>query len=399
MERRTILFLIVSFAIVIGYTIMLQKMRPPVANNPPAAQNPQGAAKADKKDADKGKPQGEEKKPADGQAAEKPAANVEDEKEKTQAKEAKEDNAEKEKEKVPGEKKLDEKAAAVEAPPEPAIPEEWLTLGSVDPKGPYRIMATLTNRGAALARIELSNEKYRDIDVRSGYLGHILTNPATKTVGCPVQLVGPGTPAEKAGLEVGDLIIAAAGRTIKSPGDLKEALGHTKPNQTIELTVVRGDKTQKLTPTLTRYPMEVIRPPYPLEMMPPPLDGPLAMNADDPLSMLMTIDKIDDQSIPEDTDAVKAIEEREKDKKLTDSEKHELEEKINRENLDRELPGVRLRSGVWEIVKDKTNENQAVFKRVCLSSTWMFTKRTSWKRCRKLPRTMPTFKAIISPWG
>ena len=205
------------------------------------------------------------------------------------------------------------------------------------------MMVTLTNRGAALARIELSDPKYRDIDIRSGYLGHILTDPQTKAAGCPVQLVGQGTPAEKAGLKVGDLIVGAAGQSIKSPGDLKKALGGVKPGRTIELNILRGGKPEKLSATLTRYPMEVIRPPYPLEMMPPPEEGPLRLNTDDPLSLLMTMQQIDDRKIPDDADILKAIEEAEKGKKLTDSEKTSLTDKINKENLDLEMKGIALR--------------------------------------------------------
>jgi cytoskeletal protein RodZ len=123
MERRLILFLVVSFALMVGYTTVLQKWPgAKVAENQPAA------AQVEKKAADKDKPQAEAKKTAEKGTAEKqPAA---------------EKNAEKE-------PKPEAKATA-EAPAEPPISEEWLTLGSVDPKDPYRMMVTLTNRGDML---------------------------------------------------------------------------------------------------------------------------------------------------------------------------------------------------------------------------------------------------------
>ena len=39
---------------------------------------------------------------------------------------------------------------------------------------PYRMLVTLTNKGAAVARIELNSPRYCDIDDRSGYLGHLV---------------------------------------------------------------------------------------------------------------------------------------------------------------------------------------------------------------------------------
>ena len=43
--------------------------------------------------------------------------------------------------------------------PEPEVPEQWVTLGSADENDPYRMLVTLTNRGAAVARIELSSPR------------------------------------------------------------------------------------------------------------------------------------------------------------------------------------------------------------------------------------------------
>jgi membrane-associated protease RseP (regulator of RpoE activity) len=161
--------------------------------------------------------------------------------------------------------------------------------------------------------------------------------------GCPVQLVGPGTPAEKAGLKVGDLIKAVGERTIVSADSLKEALGRYKPGRKVKLKIVRGGKEQTLEATLTRYPMEVIRPPYPLEMMPPPEDGPLKENANDPLSLLMTMQQIDDKTIPDDDKIVEEVDKSLEKKALSAQEKSDF---LTKEVLDRELQGVALRDGV-----------------------------------------------------
>ena len=68
----------------------------------------------------------------------------------------------------------------IQAPPQPKEPERWLTLGSANPDDPYRMLVTLTNKGAAVTRIELSSPKYRDIDHRNGYLGHLVISQQYK---------------------------------------------------------------------------------------------------------------------------------------------------------------------------------------------------------------------------
>ena len=54
------------------------------------------------------------------------------------------------------------------------------------------MLATFSNRGAALVRIELSSPRYHDLDDRGGYLGHLVIDEDAKGDGCPVQVVGAG---------------------------------------------------------------------------------------------------------------------------------------------------------------------------------------------------------------
>jgi YidC/Oxa1 family membrane protein insertase len=340
MDRRLIMFFVVSFALMVGYTMLMQKFAPP-AEKAPIAQAEKKGGEAGKAEAEK---KGEGKKPAEKENAEKPADQAAAEKKENEPGEN-------------GEKKPEEKAAVEAA--EPVIPEECLMLGSVDPDSPYRMGVTVTNRGAAVMRIELSQTNFRDIDIRSGYLGHIITDPKGKVAGCPVQLIGAGSPAEKAGLKVGDVIVSAAGQDVKSIDDLKKILGRTRPDQTIELGIVRGGKPETLSATLTRYPLEVVRPAYPLEMMPVPEDGPLRMNYDDPFSLLMTMQQIDDVKIADNTEIAKAIEDAEKEKRLSDIDKAALAEKTNKENLVREIKGIALRDSVWQ--KVEADQEHVVF--------------------------------------
>ena len=88
--------------------------------------------------------------------------------------------------KKPGEKESAKPASAAKPKPpvvvaEPQLPDAFATLGSANPVSPYRMLVTLTSRGAAVARIELSSERYRDLEDRSGYFGHLVMNEGAGT--------------------------------------------------------------------------------------------------------------------------------------------------------------------------------------------------------------------------
>lgn len=132
---------------------------------------------------------------------------------------------------------------------------EFITLGSMDPKSPYRMLITLSNRGAAVSRIELNEKVYSDTLDKTGYLGQIVVDETMVTnelkLGLPgvaVQVVGAGTAAEKAGLKPGDRIVAVTlGKdsqkiAINSFDDLRNSLMKTKPGEKISLDVIKADK-------------------------------------------------------------------------------------------------------------------------------------------------------------
>lgn len=163
-----------------------------------------------------------------------------------------------------GERKPDSEKPAP-APPavEVKVPDEWVALGSLDPDGPYRMLVTLTNRGAAVQRIELNTPRFHDSEDRSGYLGHVAGDDTARGEGCPVQVVGPGTPAERAKLAPGDLIKAVDGAPVRGAISLEAALHETKPGQTVRLTVARNGKELELPVQLGRRPLAILRPESP----------------------------------------------------------------------------------------------------------------------------------------
>ena len=61
--------------------------------------------------------------------------------------------------------------------------------------------------------------------------------------GALVQNVAPGSPADQAGVQQGDVITAANGRTITGEDDLLVALAHSKPGQSMTLTLNRNGST------------------------------------------------------------------------------------------------------------------------------------------------------------
>ena len=182
----------------------------------------------------------------------------------------------------------DEDQPAAVPPRAVDVPQQYLTLGSLDPESGYRMLVTLTNTGGAVRRAELSSPRYRDQHDRSGYLGELELKAVDG--GVEVQVVGPGTPAAKAGLAVGDIITGIAGRqTIETetPEDFAKALGKTEPERQITLLVRRGNgEVQRLEVALIWRPFAVVRPEienYWMRDEKPPADF------EDPPSFLVTL--------------------------------------------------------------------------------------------------------------
>jgi YidC/Oxa1 family membrane protein insertase len=206
-----------------------------------------------------------------------------------------------------------------DAPPlesEPDVPAQFVTLGSVDPESPYRMLATLTNEGAAVRRIELSSPRYLDDHDRSGYLGHLELS-ADGGAGLIVQAVGAGTPAAVAGLQspefsddgtiVADRLIEAgvdALAPLTKLSDFTELVAKTKRNQTLKLVVERDGQRRTLEVKLARRPLEVIRP----ESENIALRG-VAVPEDwvDPMSFLFTFQQVDEDAIAPKKTEVKGV--------------------------------------------------------------------------------------------
>lgn len=152
------------------------------------------------------------------------------------------------------------------APQKRTIPQKFISLGSLASDSPYRFLVTFDNKAGSIHRLELvhrhrkSNKlKYKDLEVRYGYLGHLdlLTIEST---GCQVQTVGSKTPADIAGIQVGDILTKFNDEPIQSRNEFEAAIEKTKPGETVNLTVKRDATEITMSVELMRQPLEVIRP-------------------------------------------------------------------------------------------------------------------------------------------
>jgi YidC/Oxa1 family membrane protein insertase len=175
------------------------------------------------------------------------------------------------------------------AEPAEESPRERHTLGSLDPNDPAGMLVTLTSRGAAIERIELSGGNFHDQDDRSGYIGHLALEPAADA-GCRIGIVGRATPADAAGLRAGDVIVRLGGTPTPDPRSLQAVLAATRPGQRLPVEVSRDGRTLTQEVVLDRRPLEVVRPEFRTEPVAEPDAQPC-----DPLSFRLSFEARDDR--------------------------------------------------------------------------------------------------------
>jgi len=79
-----------------------------------------------------------------------------------------------------------------------------------------------------------------------------------KAQGVLVRGVEEGSPAEKAGIEAGDIITRFDGKPIEKPADLPRAVGNTKPGSQVAMTVFRRGVTKDLKVTVAEIEPEKV---------------------------------------------------------------------------------------------------------------------------------------------
>lgn len=191
----------------------------------------------------------------------------------------------------------DQAPPAVKPPPAlPTTPRQWVAIGSADPASGFSSLFIFDNRGAALERVELNGPRYKSVEDRSGYLGHLALVPVAGG-GAQVQVVGHGTPAALAvsqdkaekGLAVGDIIRQIDGQAMSDEKAVQSYLQQSRPGQRIQLDVLRGDRSLSFTTVLARRPVEIVRPEQHIYAL---VGGRVQILPADPLSLLVTLDRV-----------------------------------------------------------------------------------------------------------
>jgi S1-C subfamily serine protease len=77
---------------------------------------------------------------------------------------------------------------------------------------------------------------------------------ATSETGMLVGSVTPSSPADKAGVRVGDVIVKTKGQLVDDIGDIRSAIASSKKGDVIEIDVIRDHKPITLKATLTDDP-------------------------------------------------------------------------------------------------------------------------------------------------
>ncbi|RMF39994.1 MAG: membrane protein insertase YidC [Planctomycetota bacterium] len=170
-----------------------------------------------------------------------------------------------------------DQAQEPDSPAADSFPTRIVTLGSMDPNSGYRLLVTLTSRGAGVERAEFVEQKkpgrfrYRALEHDGGYLGYLALGIADE--GLLIRAVPPGSPAATAtcphapaGLAPGDILVAIGDQAVRTLADYDQTLRRTKVGKPIELTVLRPNPAGNSPPrqlvftaTLAEAPLDVIR--------------------------------------------------------------------------------------------------------------------------------------------
>ena len=88
------------------------------------------------------------------------------------------------------------------------------------------------------------------VEVQLAFLGVGVSDAAGDNPGARVEEVVPGSGAEEAGIQLGDIITAVDGRSLTESADLRVRIIERAPNDVVELTILRNGEELVLTATL-----------------------------------------------------------------------------------------------------------------------------------------------------
>jgi serine protease Do len=117
--------------------------------------------------------------------------------------------------------------------------------------------AALLAAGVALAAGPANEKEEKDVQIvqfsgRGATLGVVLEDVEGGARGAAVKDVKGESPAAKAGIKAGDVIVRFDGETVRSVAQLRRLVRETPAGRPIAVEVTRGGATQKLTATLEK---------------------------------------------------------------------------------------------------------------------------------------------------
>jgi len=115
--------------------------------------------------------------------------------------------------------------------------------------------------------MKVKNDLQRDGKVSRGRLGVTIQGVSQeladsfglkKAQGALVSAVEPKSPADKAGIKTGDIILAVDGRAIENSIDLPRIIGESRPGTPVNLKIWRQGETRELNASLGEAPAEKV---------------------------------------------------------------------------------------------------------------------------------------------
>lgn len=111
-------------------------------------------------------------------------------------------------------------------------------------------LAVLTAVGALMVIFLAGTVTSKELAPKPHYLGAEPDPSASSISGARVSSIDPGSPAEKGGLQVGDIIVKLGTVSVKNPEDLIVALKSATPTQPVEVIYLRQGKESRTRVTL-----------------------------------------------------------------------------------------------------------------------------------------------------
>jgi len=118
-----------------------------------------------------------------------------------------------------------------------------------------RIVRDVADRPARLTFIRAPSSAMggaRSSGTGGTYFGSVPDMGAGDVKGMRISGVSPGSPADKAGLKAGDVVVSFGGVVVTDLYSYTDALRAKKPGDVVEVVVVRGGERLTLTATLGR---------------------------------------------------------------------------------------------------------------------------------------------------